>query len=83
MGDPENASNPEKIHEAASLGGALDFINKLPKGMETLLDRPVQDASAGPAPARRRLQQKIHGSKGEEKHDKHVDTSLSGGQMQR
>jgi ABC-type multidrug transport system fused ATPase/permease subunit len=83
MGDPGNASDPEKIHEAASLGGALEFIDKLPKGMETLLERPVQDASVGPAPARRRLYQKIHGPGGKEKQEKHVDTSLSGGQMQR
>jgi len=43
LGDPENATNQEKIQEAARLGGASEFISRLPDGFETYIDRPVQD----------------------------------------
>jgi hypothetical protein len=47
LGDPEHAHNEHRITEAARLGGAHDFINRLPEGFETYLDRPVRDYYSG------------------------------------
>jgi hypothetical protein len=80
MGDPANASNIEKIREAASLGGSLDFIEKLPNGMDTRLTRIVDDESGGPFISKRKLNELVYGPGGR---DKFKDTELSGGQMQR
>lgn len=38
-----NAFDEDKIREAARLGGAEDFIDKLPEGFDTYLNRPVKD----------------------------------------
>ncbi|KAG6919464.1 hypothetical protein DXG01_005723 [Tephrocybe rancida] len=43
LGDPENAEDDDKIRQAAHLGGADEFIERLPEGFETYLDRPVKD----------------------------------------
>ncbi|KAG6816268.1 hypothetical protein H0H87_007349 [Tephrocybe sp. NHM501043] len=43
LGDPENASDEEKVRKAAALGGAEEFIERLPDGFDTYLDRPVRD----------------------------------------
>ncbi len=37
----------EQIVEAAKLGGALDFIERLPKGLDTLLEENASNLSAG------------------------------------
>ena len=33
----------DKVREAARLGGALEFIERLPEGFDTYLQRPVRD----------------------------------------
>lgn len=43
LGDPENVKDDEKIREAARLGGAEEFIERLPDGFDTYLERPVKD----------------------------------------
>jgi ABC-type multidrug transport system fused ATPase/permease subunit len=43
LGDPEHANDEDKIREAAKLGGAEEFIDRLPEAFETFLSRPVQD----------------------------------------
>ncbi|PFH50719.1 hypothetical protein AMATHDRAFT_75408 [Amanita thiersii Skay4041] len=43
LGDPEHADDDEKIQEAARLGGAAEFISRLPEDFDTYLERPVQD----------------------------------------
>ena len=47
IGDPSAAGNDEQVHLAARLGGAESFIEKLPDGLNTYLDRPVRDHYAG------------------------------------
>ncbi|KAF8640677.1 hypothetical protein AX17_000333 [Amanita inopinata Kibby_2008] len=47
VGDPEHASDDEKIHEAARLGGAEEFIDRLPEGFDSYLERPVRDYYSG------------------------------------
>ncbi|KAG6874168.1 hypothetical protein C0995_005586 [Termitomyces sp. Mi166 len=43
LGDPENAVDEDKIRQAAHLGGADGFIERLPDGFDTYLERPVRD----------------------------------------
>ncbi|KIJ59811.1 hypothetical protein HYDPIDRAFT_118060 [Hydnomerulius pinastri MD-312] len=43
LGNPDLAMDEDKIREAARLGGALEFVDKLPEGFDTYLDRPVRD----------------------------------------
>ena len=38
MGSVEHLSDIDRIHRAAKLGGAFDFINKEPLGFETEID---------------------------------------------
>ncbi|KAI0770942.1 P-loop containing nucleoside triphosphate hydrolase protein [Trametes elegans] len=47
IGDPSAAENEEHVQRAAALGGADAFIDKLPDGLDTYLDRPVRDHYAG------------------------------------
>ncbi|RDB28996.1 Lipid A export ATP-binding/permease protein MsbA [Hypsizygus marmoreus] len=47
LGDPENVTDEDKIHQAAKLGGADDFIHGLPEGFDTYLERPVKDYYSG------------------------------------
>lgn len=47
LGDPEHADDNDKIEMAARLGGAEDFIKRLPDGFETYLERPVGDYYSG------------------------------------
>ena len=51
LGNPSLLSSPsassDLIDQAARLGGAYDFIQKLPSGFNTYLDRPVQDYFSG------------------------------------
>lgn len=86
LGNPDRAHGDDKIREAARLGGAEEFLDKLPEGFDTYLDRPVRDYySALPEGTTMLFGRKVDYS--------HVrgagamrstDTStLSGGQMQR
>ncbi|KAG1880462.1 P-loop containing nucleoside triphosphate hydrolase protein [Suillus tomentosus] len=43
LGNPALAREDDKIREAARLGGAEDFIDELPRGFDTYLDRLVDD----------------------------------------
>ena len=43
MGDPRNAHDETRIRDAARLGGAEEFIDKMNEGFDTYLDRPVRD----------------------------------------
>ncbi|GLB36684.1 putative (ABC) transporter [Lyophyllum shimeji] len=43
LGDPDNAMDEDKVRQAARLGGAEEFIERLPEGFETYLERPVRD----------------------------------------
>ncbi|KNZ80019.1 Toxin RTX-I translocation ATP-binding protein [Termitomyces sp. J132] len=43
LGDPKNAADEDKIRQAAHMGGADEFIERLPEGFETYLERPVKD----------------------------------------
>ncbi|OJT07927.1 Lipid A export ATP-binding/permease protein MsbA [Trametes pubescens] len=47
IGDPSAAGDDEHVRRAARLGGAEAFIEKLPDGIDTYLDRPVKDLYAG------------------------------------
>lgn len=47
LGDPDSAEDEQKIHEAARLGGANEFIERLPDGFDTYLERPVKDYYSG------------------------------------
>ncbi|TFK85037.1 P-loop containing nucleoside triphosphate hydrolase protein [Polyporus arcularius HHB13444] len=47
LGDPSNFRNDEHVEAAARLGGASDFIEKLPEKYDTYLDRPVRDYFSG------------------------------------
>ncbi|KAG1809949.1 P-loop containing nucleoside triphosphate hydrolase protein [Suillus plorans] len=42
LGNPAFANDDEKIHEAARLGGAEEFIDDLPDGFDTWIDDHVQ-----------------------------------------
>jgi ABC-type multidrug transport system fused ATPase/permease subunit len=43
LGNPALARDADKVREAARLGGAEAFVDKLPEGFNTYLDRPVRD----------------------------------------
>ncbi|KAJ8595027.1 P-loop containing nucleoside triphosphate hydrolase protein [Rhizopogon salebrosus TDB-379] len=43
LGNPALAHDADKVREAARLGGAEAFVDKLSEGFNTYLDRPVRD----------------------------------------
>lgn len=47
LGSPQCARDGDKVRAAARLGGAEDFVDKLPEGFDTYLDRPVRDYYSG------------------------------------
>jgi ABC-type multidrug transport system fused ATPase/permease subunit len=86
LGDPQNAHDETRVREAARLGGAEEFIDKMSEGFDTYLERPVQDYWCIPSNAKtesgmqidRDLFREAIGRVGNE------DTvKLSGGQLQR
>ncbi|KAI0329169.1 P-loop containing nucleoside triphosphate hydrolase protein [Cubamyces sp. BRFM 1775] len=86
IGDPSAANNDEHVRLAARLGGAEDFIEKLPDGFGTYLDRPVRDLYAGmPEGTTTLFGRKVdYGALRVAGGMKPSETSaLSGGQMQR
>ncbi|KII86507.1 hypothetical protein PLICRDRAFT_44105 [Plicaturopsis crispa FD-325 SS-3] len=86
LGDPEHADDDEKIEQAAQLGGAKEFIDRLPEGMDQYLDRPVRDYYSGIPQGTKTLfgrpvdYSHVRGAGGM---DTTMTTTLSGGQMQR
>lgn len=47
LGSPQCAQDSDKVREAARLGGAEGFVDRLPEGFDTYLDRPVRDYYSG------------------------------------
>ncbi|KAI0770932.1 P-loop containing nucleoside triphosphate hydrolase protein [Trametes elegans] len=47
LGDPAHFRDDARVQQAAALGGAADFIARLPDGLETYLERPVRDYFSG------------------------------------
>ncbi|KAJ6569472.1 P-loop containing nucleoside triphosphate hydrolase protein [Mycena capillaripes] len=85
LGDPNNAHDDAKIREAATLGGATEFIERLDEGFDTYLDRPVGDVySSLPQGTKTLFGRSVeYGSiRGAGKMSSH-SKGLSGGQMQR
>jgi ABC-type multidrug transport system fused ATPase/permease subunit len=83
LGGPENAMDTEKIRQAAKLGGAEDFIDRLPGAFETYLERPVHDQSSGlPSGTTTIFGKPVEQGRILSGMDSY-NQSLSGGQMQR
>lgn len=86
LGNPNLAPDDDKIREAARLGGAEEFVDKLPEGFDTYLDRPVRDYySALPEGTTMLFGRKVDYSRvrGAGAMRAADTSSLSGGQMQR
>lgn len=86
IGNPDEPYDDDKIEQAAKLGGAYDFINKLPDGLDTYLDRPVADHYSGlPEGTKMLFGRKVDHSRVRRMGGMSVAESsgLSGGQMQR
>jgi len=47
IGSPRCAHDSDKVREAARLGGAEGFVDRLPEGFDSYLDRPVRDYYSG------------------------------------
>ncbi|KAG1845086.1 P-loop containing nucleoside triphosphate hydrolase protein [Suillus subalutaceus] len=86
LGNPALAHDYDKVREAARLGGAEHFIDKLPGAFDTYLDRPVKDYYAGLPEGTTTLfgrsvdYSRVRGVGGLRASEA---SSLSGGQMQR
>ncbi|KAG1777296.1 P-loop containing nucleoside triphosphate hydrolase protein [Suillus placidus] len=86
LGNPALAHDYDKVREAARLGGAEHFIDELPDGFDTYLDRPVKDYYAGLPEGTTTLfgrsvdYSRVRGVGGLRASEA---SSLSGGQMQR
>lgn len=86
LGNPDLVPDDDKIREAARLGGAEEFVDKLPEGFDTYLDRPVRDYySALPAGTTMLFGRKVDYSRvrGAGAMREADMSTLSGGQMQR
>ncbi|KAG1725553.1 P-loop containing nucleoside triphosphate hydrolase protein [Suillus paluster] len=86
LGNPALAHDYDKVREAARLGGAEHFIDELPDGFDTYLDRPVKDYYSGLPEGTTMLfgrpvdYSRVRGAGGLRVSEA---SSLSGGQMQR
>jgi len=47
IGSPQCAHDSDKVREAARLGGAEGFVDRLAEGFDSYLDRPVRDHYSG------------------------------------
>ena len=86
LGDPRNAHDEARVREAARLGGAEEFIDKLNEGFNTYLERPIPDVWSIPSNAKTRSGLTIDSDSFREAIGRvgNEDTvKLSGGQMQR
>jgi len=86
LGNPTHATNDDQVRLAAKLGGAEEFIERLPEGFDTYLERPVTDYYSGLPEGTKSLFGRpveysgIRGIAGLQSNSGHT---LSGGQMQR
>ena len=86
MGDPSSAHDEDKIRHAAQLGGSAEFIDRLPDGFNTYLERPVTDYYGGLPEGTQTLfgravdYKSVRSAGGMASN---LSTGLSGGQMQR
>lgn len=86
LGDPKHVHDEARIREAARLGGAEEFIEKMNEGFNTYIERPIQDYWSIPSNVKTKSGKKLDqdlfreaiGRVGNEDYVK-----LSGGQMQR
>ena len=67
MGSPSSTHDESCILEAIRLGGATEFVQSLPQGLDSYFTRPVHDWSSGMGPEGTVKQ----------------STAVSGGQQQR
>ncbi|KAF9266927.1 P-loop containing nucleoside triphosphate hydrolase protein [Marasmius fiardii PR-910] len=85
-GDPQRATDEERIEQAARLGGADEFIRKLADKYDTYLERPVQDMYSNLPEGTKTVFGRNIDFRGLRMagHMRSTDSSgLSGGQMQR
>jgi len=86
LGDPHNAHDEARIREAARLGGAEEFIDKMAEGFDTYLERPILDHWSIPSNAKTRSGVKIDSDLFREaigRVGNKDSVKLSGGQMQK
>ncbi|KAI0079057.1 P-loop containing nucleoside triphosphate hydrolase protein [Panus rudis PR-1116 ss-1] len=86
FGDPQHAEDEDRIRLAAKLGGSEEFIEKLPEGFSSYLERPVKDHYGGLPEGTKTLFGRpvdYSGIRGAGGMSTHKSISLSGGQMQR
>ncbi|CDO69837.1 hypothetical protein BN946_scf184803.g35 [Trametes cinnabarina] len=86
LGDPAHFWDDEHVRRAARLGGAEEFIDRLPEGFDTYLERPVSDYFSGMPEGTKTLFGRpidYSGVRGAGRMSAHSGPSLSGGQMQR
>ena len=83
MGNPRRAHDNAAIEEAARLGGASELIARLSDGLDTYLERPVQNQYSGLPDEMKKLfgRKVVDGPLGYP--DETSNQGLSGGQMQR
>jgi ABC-type multidrug transport system fused ATPase/permease subunit len=84
LGDPTHAHDDVAIERAARLGGASEFIARLPQGLDTYLERPVRDYYSGiPDGMTTLFGRKVDRGRLRRYMDMPTGHELSGGQMQR
>ncbi|KAI3619668.1 abc transporter related protein [Moniliophthora roreri] len=86
LGDPAHAEDEDRIEQAAVLGGAAEFIEKLPDQYDTYLKRPVGDVYSTLSEGTKTIFGRpvnYQGIRGIGNMKGNETTSLSGGQMQR
>ncbi|KAI0791831.1 P-loop containing nucleoside triphosphate hydrolase protein [Abortiporus biennis] len=86
MGDPRHADDEDRIRLAARLGGSEEYIERLPEGIDTYLEKPVTDHyNALPEGTQRLFGKSVDYSAVRRVSGMSAtkSTGLSGGQMQR
>jgi ABC-type multidrug transport system fused ATPase/permease subunit len=83
LGDPARAQDDAAIEEAMRLGGASEFIARLPNGLDTYLERPVRDCYAGLPDGASVFGGKVDNGVLQGIMGTPADNALSGGEMQR
>ncbi|KAF8264169.1 P-loop containing nucleoside triphosphate hydrolase protein [Lactarius quietus] len=83
MGNPRRAHDNAAIEEAVRLGGASELVAGLPDGLDTYLERPVNDEYGGLTTEQKKMfnRKVVDGPAGYL--DDSTKQELSGGQMQR